>query len=247
MSDQTGTDLVRTSTSEGVRTIRLSKPPRNLLDGELVGAMLDALHTADSDDAVSGILLTGSGGSFCGGLDVTEIETAHDAIEAAKHLVGLLRVLPTLTTPIAAAVNGDAVAGGASIVCACDYAVAVPDCSIGAHEVSIGFWPMVAQVPLIHRLGPRVAMENVGSGEPFTAARALEVGVVNKVVEQDDLLDSAAAWLRLASRGWPGRDVLYRFAEMSYDQALDASLSELARMLADSPDLGERLGGHGRD
>ena len=244
---------VHTSTADGLRTITLSKPPRNLLDGELVAAMLDALETADNDDAISGILLTGSGDVFCGGLDVADIKTAADAIDAAAHLVSLLRVLPTLRTPIAAAVNGDAIAGGASIVCACDYAVAVPSCSIGAHEVSTGYWPMVAQVPLIHRLGPRVAMENVGSGEPFTSARALEVGVVNRVVDESDLLESAAAWLRLASRGWPGgRHVLYRFAEMSYDQALDASLSELATMLEDRSDLAERLEyatnrGHPRD
>ena len=61
-------------------------------------------------------------------------------------------------------------------------------------------------------------------------------------MDESDLLESAAAWLRLASRGWPGgRHVLYRFAEMSYDQALDASLSELATMLEDRSDLAERL------
>ena len=118
---------VHTSTADGLRTITLSKPPRNLLDGELVAAMLDALETADNDEAISGILLTGSGDVFCGGLDVADIQTAADAIDAAAHLVSLLRVLPTLRTPIAAAVNGDAIAGGASIVCACDYAVAVPE------------------------------------------------------------------------------------------------------------------------
>ena len=141
-----------------------------------------------------------------------------------------------------AAVNGDAIAGGASLVCACDYAVAVPGCRIGAHEVSIGFWPMVAQVPLIHRLGARRAMENVGSGEPFSAARALEVGIVNRLASNDELLDAAAQWLALAKRGYPGRDVFYRFAAMSYEQALDESLSELANMLEARPDVAERLG-----
>jgi len=88
-------------------------------------------------------------------------------------------------------------------------------------------------------------MENVGSGEPFTAKRALQIGVVNAVVKKNDLLTTATRWLNLASRGWPGRSSFYRLAEMGYDDALDASLSELANMLDNVPDIADRLnGGH---
>ena len=228
-----------------VRVISLTNPPRILINRTLVTALLDALTDADDDQDTTGILLTGDGEFFCCGLDLADIQTAADAVDAAGHLVDLLRVIPSLRTPIAAAVNGDAIAGGASIVCACDYAVTVPQCRIGTHESSIGFWPMVAQVPLIHRLGPRWAMENVGSGEPFTAKRALQIGVVNAVVKKNDLLTTATRWLNLASRGWPGRSSFYRLAEMGYDDALDASLSELANMLDNVPDIADRLnGGH---
>lgn len=241
MTEQAELGPIQTDNLGQVRVITLTKPPKNLVDQTLVDALLDALRDADRDHEVTGILLTGSGNFFCCGLDVANIKTAADAVEAGAHLVELLRVLPRLQTPIAAAVNGDAIAGGASIVCACDYAVAVPACRIGTHEASIGFWPMVAQTPLIQRLGPRFAMENVGSGEPFTATRALEVGAVNAVVERPDLLTTTAKWLNLASRGWPGRSAFYRLAEMSYDDALDASLSELEKMLDQVPDIANRL------
>lgn len=234
---------VQTDTYADVRVIALNNPPRNLIDRTLVEALLDALTDADADQQITGVLLTGSGKFFCCGLDVADIQTASDAVEAGRHLVELFRVLPSLRTPIAAAVNGDAIAGGASIVCACDYAVAVPQCRIGTHESSIGFWPMVAQVPLIHRLGSRLAMENIGSGEPFTAARALQIGAVNAVVEADNLLATATHWLKLASRGWPGRSSFYRLAEMSYEDALDASLVELASMLDSVPNIVDRLEG----
>ena len=241
MIEQAELGPIRTDNFGGVRIITLTNPPRNLIDRTLLTALLGALADADSDQDVAGIVLTGSGNFFCCGLDVADIKTTADAIQAGSHLVELLRVLPRLRTPIAAAVNGDAIAGGAAIVCACDYAVAVPQCRIGTHESSIGFWPMVAQVPLLHRLGPRLAMENVGSGEPFTATRALQVGAVNAVADEDKLMAAATQWLTLASRGWPGRSSFYRLAEMSYDDALDASLSELANMLDNVPDIADRL------
>ena len=241
MTEQPELGPIQTDNLGQVRIITLTKPPRNLIDQTLVRTLLGALTDADRDRDVTGILLTGSGESFCCGLDVADIKTAADAVEAGAHLVELLRVLPLLQTPIAAAVNGDAIAGGASIICACDYAVAVPQCRIGTHESSTGFWPMVAQTPLIHRLGPRFAMENVGSGEPFTATRALQVGLVNAVVEEHDLLATTTQWLNLASRGWPGRSSFYRLAEMSYGDALDASLSELENMLDQVPDIADRL------
>ena len=93
---------------------------------------------------------------------------------------------------------------------------------------------MVAQVPLIQRLGVRWAMENVGSGEPFTPQRAREVGLVNEIVPAEALLGAAEAWLAKAGRAGAiaatGRPAFYRFAELGYDEALDASVALFAEM-----------------
>ena len=141
-------------------------------------------------------------------------------MELGQELVRLLRLIPTLGKPIAAAVNGDALASGASLVAACDYAAAADTARIGTMEVSVGVWPMIAQVPLIHRIGARAAMENIGSGEPFSAERSLEVGLVQKVVRPGEEIAAAHEWLSNASRAprvsAAGRRSVYELASLPY-------------------------------
>ncbi|MCS5722926.1 enoyl-CoA hydratase/isomerase family protein [Herbiconiux sp. CPCC 203407] len=219
-----------------VTTITISNPSGegNLLNPDVIARLVGELQQADGDPAVTGIMLTGAGSVFCSGLDIPAIKAGGDPVEFATALAGLLKLVPTLSTPIVAAINGDAVASGASLVAIMDYAVCTPDARIGTREVSLGIWPMVAQVPLIQRLGARWAMENVGSGEPFTAERAREVGLVNEIVAPERLHEAAQAWLEKAARAGAvtavGRPAFYRFAELGYDEALDASVELFAEM-----------------
>lgn len=229
MSDTQWTGQVRTEDSDGIRSIIIDHPGGNLLNPGVMAALEGHLLDADADPSVQGILLTGAGETFCGGLDVPAIQAGADPVQFAKALVSLLKVFPTLHKPVVAAVNGDAVASGASLVAACDYAAAAEASRVGTYEVSVGIWPMIAQVPLIARIGARAAMENIGSGEPFTAARAREVGLVQAVTSADDLVENATTWLRQAFRASAaaaaGRPSVYDLAQMSYDDALDDSLS----------------------
>jgi len=215
-------------------TVEIAGPGRNLLNPEVMSGVEEGLRAADADPGVAGIVLTGRGEAFCAGLDTDAIAAGGDPIAFAGALVRILKLIPTLGTPVVAAVNGDAVASGASLVAACDFAVAAPHALIGTREVSIGIWPMVAQVPLIQRLGPRAAMENIGSGEPFTAERARELGLVNAVVPADEVLEAAHAWLAKAARagavGAVGRPTVYRLAELGYEDALDEALGLFTRM-----------------
>lgn len=211
--------------------------PGNLLNPTNIATIAEGIRAADADPAVTGIIVTGAGDVFCSGLDIPAIQAGGDPVEFAGALVGLLKLIPTLGTPVVAAVNGDAVASGASIAAASDYVVMVPDAQIGTREVSLGIWPMVAQVPMINRLGARAAMENVGSGEPFTPQRARELGLVNEVADRSELVPAAERWLTNAARGGAavaaGRPAFYRFAEMGYDEALDSSLELFTAMLRD--------------
>lgn len=206
----------------------------NLLNPEVIAGIVAQLRAADADPDVAGIVITGAGSVFCSGLDIPAIQAGGDPVEFATALAGLLKLLPTLGTPVVAAINGNAVASGAAIVAAVDYAVSTPDALIGTREVGVGIWPMVAQVPIIQRIGARWAMENVGSGEPFTPERAREVGLINEIAAAGDVLRAAEAWLAKAARGGSivatGRPAFYRFAELSYDDALDASVALFAGM-----------------
>lgn len=219
-----------------IATITILNPSGegNLLNPEVLADLTEQLRAADADPEVTGIILTGAGDVFCSGLDIPAIRAGGDPVEFATALAALLKYVPTLGTPVVAAVNGDAVASGASIVAVADYAVAARGALIGTREVSLGIWPMVAQVPLIQRLGARAAMENVGSGEPFTAERAREIGLINALAEPDQVVAVAEEWLAKAARAGSiaaiGRPAFYRFAEMGYDEALDASVQLFADM-----------------
>ncbi|MGB3911591.1 MAG: enoyl-CoA hydratase/isomerase family protein [Pseudolysinimonas sp.] len=218
-------------------TVTIEGTGRNLLDPTSMARLVDGLRAADDDRSVSGIVLTGAGDVFCGGLDVGALRAGADPVEFATALVALLKIFPLLTKPVVAQVNGDAVASGASIVAACDYAVAVPTALIGTYEVSVGIWPMVAQVPLIKRLGVRAAMENIGAGEPFTAQRAQEIGLINRVVEPGELATSAEGWLQNAARAGgavaAGRPSAHVLEQLPYAEALDRSLEMFAAMFAE--------------
>lgn len=217
-----------------IQRIQIDGPGANLLNPDVCADLERQLAAADADPEVTGILLTGAGDAFCRGLDVAAIRAGGDPVAFASALVGLLSVFPTLRTPIAAAVNGDAVASGAALVAVCDFAVTVPTARLGTMEVSVGVWPMIAQIPLVHRIGARFAMENIGSGEPFTPERAREVGLVNGIAPAEQVEAQVRHWLTLASRGGAavaaGRPSLYRFAEQDYRSALQAALTEFAAM-----------------
>jgi enoyl-CoA hydratase/carnithine racemase len=227
--------MLRVSHDDGLARLTLDRPPRNLLAPDLMDALRAALTAADEDPEVKAIVLSGGDAeAFCGGLDVAQIQAGADPVDFAAALVELYRVFPKLGKPVIAAVNGDALAGGYGIVCAADLAVAVETARLGTFEVSVGLWPMIAQVPALHRLNPRQALENIITGDPFDAHRALQLGAVNRVVAAGELWPAveelAAACTRAGAAGLIGRRAFYRFADMPYDDALTGSLEAFREM-----------------
>ncbi len=214
---------------EGTLTLTLSRPPKNLLEPGVMEALRAGLLQADADPDIRAIVLRGAGEHFCGGLDVALMrETAAGPVRFARALVALFKVFPVLGTPVLAAVTGDAVAGGYSLLCAADVVVATVDSRIGTYEASLGIWPMLAQVPPLQRLHPRHALENILTGEPFTAERALSIGAVNDVVAPADLESAVSDWVQRITRAGStlpaGRRAFYSLLELSYEDALDDAL-----------------------
>jgi enoyl-CoA hydratase/carnithine racemase len=215
--------------------LTIANPPRGVLDPRLMRELASGLADADDDPAVKAVVLTGSSEAFCAGLDVEALRSGADPVEFARELVALLQVLPKLGKPVLAAVNGDALASGFSLVVACDYAVAAAGARLGTYEASFGNWPMIAQVPPLQRLLPRHALENILSGEPFTTERALDVGAINAIVPGDELADTVRRQVpRLVVAGQNlarGRRSFYRFLGLSYDDALEQSFEEFVAMI----------------
>jgi len=84
----------------GLARLELVKPPRNLLDPDVMAALRDAILQADSDPDVQAIVLTGGGDMFCGGLDIERIQAGADPVAFASALVELLRIFPTLASKV---------------------------------------------------------------------------------------------------------------------------------------------------
>lgn len=167
----------------------LDRPPLNLLEPTLIQAVRDSFHALAADGETRVAVITGSGRAFTAGMDVRVlrdlntgqacdlITTLHDAI-AAVHRAPF---------PVIAAVNGPCLGGGFELALACDLRVAVEGASFGLPEVRVGI-PSVIQAALLPpMIGPGRAAEMLLTGAAITAARALDWGLVNRVVPGDRL------------------------------------------------------------
>ncbi|MDR8412678.1 enoyl-CoA hydratase-related protein [Nonomuraea sp. 3-1Str] len=169
----------------------------NSLTAEVKSALLEALRRAAGDDQVRAVLLTGSGRAFCAGQDLREHA---DNLEAGRGLAGTVRehynplveLITTMAKPVVAAVNGVAAGAGASLAFACDLRIASERAKFALAFSGIGLAPDSGASWTLQRLvGAGRAAELMLLGEPVDAARALELGLVTRVVPPDDVLKAA--------------------------------------------------------
>jgi enoyl-CoA hydratase/carnithine racemase len=228
--------------ADGVAWLTLNRPAaRNALSMELMAA-LDAELTALADNkAVKVVVIGGAGPAFCAGHDLREIRAnpARDAYEAVFALCSrLMQRIVHLPQPVIARVHGVASAAGCQLVATCDLAVAADTARFATPGVDIGLFcstPMVALSRAVHR---KAAMEMLLTGEMADAARARELGLINRVVPEAEL-DTAVAALaaRIAGKS-PltvaiGKEAFYRQAEMDLATAYDYAAGVMTRnMLA---------------
>ncbi len=192
MSDSEA-DVVRAATDEHVCRITINRPDRrNALNDEVVERLVDAFEAALADDECRAIVLTGAGDrAFCAGGDLKAGEDGGpftgDISQPTHFVIRLFSLMENCTKPIIARVNGHAMGGGSGLVCACDIAVMASTARIATPEVKIGLFPMMI-VPQMMRVIPRRRLlEMYITGEPWSAAQALEYGIVNYVTEPDEL------------------------------------------------------------
>lgn len=186
------------STQDQTRLLTLDRhAKRNALTNGLIRALLDELSAADKDDAIRCVVITGNGSAFCAGADLEESRNAPDpaAVLAERNalLVDLLLAPQRMTTPVIAAVNGGAIGGGAGLALGCDMVVASPTARFGYPEVKHGITAALLIPNLIRQVGPKIAFELIGTGEPIGAERALALNLVNQLVPAEELLPAAFA------------------------------------------------------
>ena len=184
---------------EHVMIIRLNRPEAgNAVNAALWSGVGAALSEAELDDEVRAVIVTGAGERiFCAGADLKALargEKIHPALpeELSWGFAGI--VTHPISKPLIAAVNGSALGGGTEIALACDLIVAVETAKFGLPEVKRGLMAAAGGAfRLRQQLPPKIAMEMLLTGDPIDAARALELGLINAVVPQAELIDAALA------------------------------------------------------
>jgi enoyl-CoA hydratase len=208
-----------------VEILRLNRPEaRNAISPELAQAIEDALDDVDADREVRAVVLTGTAPVFCAGADLKVVASGGAAgIETARGGFGGV-VKRDLVKPLIAAVNGHALAGGFELVLACDLVVAADDASFGLPEAKRG---LLAAAGGPFRLARRVplatALEIVMTGDPIPAGRAYELGLVNRVVPADAVVDEAVA---LAERILENSPTAVRVARRLVRESVEIDESE---------------------
>ena len=214
-------DLIHYRLEDGLALIGLARPPVNALGQPLRAAILDACERAAADTRVQAIILFGEHGLFCAGADISEFGS--DASFAAPDLPGLLLRLTELEKPLIAAIGRLALGGGLELALACGYRISEPGARLGLPEINLGLLPGAGGTQRLPRLiGVQPALEMMISGQPIGAARAFELGLLDRLAgSAESLLDDACAFAReLVAQGAPARRA-ERFANPGESLASD--------------------------
>jgi len=225
--------IIQTSTQGPVRTIRLNRPDkRNALNADLVTALKGAVDAAEDESSLRAVVLTGAGPVFSAGADLSSLRAMRDAgptenQEDSRHLAALLRRIYQSSMPVIAKVNGHAIGGGCGLTSVCDFAYVSDTAKLGFTEVRIGFVPAIVMVFLRRKLGETQTRNLLLRGRLVEASRAAAMGLVTRVVSDDELDEAVDALAHELARETSGsavaltKQMLARVPGMGLDEALD--------------------------
>ncbi|SDC97373.1 enoyl-CoA hydratase [Cupriavidus sp. YR651] len=179
---------VRYAVDGGIATITLNRPEaRNALNLAMCEGLQAAASAAAANPEVRVVLVRAAGSVFCAGADLKERKTMDESQVLARRMRGFFayEALESLPMPVIAVIEGAAAGSGVEITAACDFAVATPDATFWTPEAQ---WGTVGATQRLSRIvGKRLAKDMMFTGRRLTAAEALEVGLVTRIVARDAL------------------------------------------------------------
>jgi enoyl-CoA hydratase len=217
-----------------VARITLNRPDKlNALSYALVDALSETLTRAAGDETVRVVMLQGAGRAFSAGYDLSEevadkIENAHDWHQVLEKDVAVTLQLLRLPKPTIAAVHGYCLAGGCDLAMACDMILAAEETRIGEPEIRYGSGPVTMLMPYL--IGQKHTNELLFTGDAIDAARAAQIGLVNRVVPADRLGAEADAMARrialtpVAVLRYTKLGLLRTYEAMGLSQAVNSNL-----------------------
>ena len=188
---------IKVKIEDGVAVFTIDNPPVNQMSPELNEDFAQAITGAYGDEEVKAIVLTGTGKNFIAGADITKFQNVDpaDKDEAVKMVLAGARFINGLETgpkPVIAAINGNCLGGGLETAMACHYRVAAQGVNLGQPEVQIGLIPGAGGTQRLPRLiGLPNAIEMITVGKPIKSEKGLQRGLVDEVVPQEKLVETA--------------------------------------------------------
>ncbi len=221
-------DQVQTEVQNGVLQLAMNRPEKkNALTSAMYEALVDAIQQAESDDSVRVLLLRGNGDSFTAGNDIEDFIQKPWKGQAVPPAEQFIRAVAFARKPVIAAVHGLAVGIGTTILLHCDLVYAAEDTKLLMPFVNLGIIPEAGSTLLLPRLiGHQRAAELMLLAAPFSAQRAYELGIVNRVLPLDQLTPAAlTAAQQLAEK--PSSAI--RLAKQMMKQHLASDLDRVIR------------------
>jgi cyclohexa-1,5-dienecarbonyl-CoA hydratase len=183
---------IRYAVNYDVARLTLARPPLNVLTVEMMQEMNAALEEALQRSSLKVLVLEGDGKAFCAGVDVDDHlgERMRPMLDTFHEIFRRLRRLSCATV---AGVRGAALGGGGELATFCDVVIASEDATLGQPEIKVGVFPPIAALHYPHRIGAARTLALLMSGEVLTAAEALRLGLVDRVVAREALAEAVDA------------------------------------------------------
>jgi len=187
------TDIATWAVEDAVGILTIYSPPVNALGLAVRKGLSDGIAALNADPAVQAIVLICGGRTFFAGADIAEFGKPF----LVPTLIDVLAELEASAKPVVAAIHGTALGGGLETALVCGYRIAVPSAKFGLPEVKLGLLPGAGGTQRLPRLvGPAVALDMMVSGSPIGAARAVELGIVDRLAGEGRLREDATAFAR---------------------------------------------------
>ncbi len=211
---------------EGICVLTIASPATlNALNTTILGE-LDAFISSIDTSSTRVLIITGEGKAFVAGADIAQMSNLnHDeGYEFGRYGATIFKKIEDLEIPVIAAVNGFALGGGCELAMACDIRVASSKASFGQPEVNLGIIPGFSGTYRLSKLvGQGLAKELIYTGDRISAEEALRIGLVNKIVAPEELMDTVTA---MANRILTSAPVAIRYAKRCINENYDLSADE---------------------
>ena len=225
-------EVLLIETRGATRLLTMNRPAKlNALNADLVKALTDALQHVQRDDAVAAVVLAGAGRAFCAGADTSvarplTAENRKNLVRHADDNIALPKLLARIDKPVIAAVHGYALGAGCGLAFGSDLVVAAESARFGYPELKAGLTASTVSAHAVHLMGRKIAFELLTLCENIMPQRAYELGLVNRVVPDDQLLPSAMAMAEVMAK-WnleslaQTKRTFHRAASLDLEQALE--------------------------